>query len=175
MKLLNGILVLALLSPLAQAQPEPPSKVPGKWFKDAKGYEEALALQKQIGADIILYFTRLVPDDEKGLCRWWEGKGMKTSPVNRALKDFIKVQVTLPSKEADEELARSFRIGKTPVLVVVHPDGWKSYIKPFDWPAGRPDLKDPNEIASLIEASSTKKAAEAEAAQTGTPGTEPAP
>jgi len=140
-----------------EAEAEAEVKIPGKWFKKAKGYQEALEVQKETGADIFLYFARMVPSDQKGLCRWWEKRGLKSSPVNRLLKEYIKVQITLPSKKEDEALAGEFKVGKCPSVVIVHPDGWKRYCKVFDWPQGKPKLKDPEELVEHIRSRSSEK------------------
>ena len=164
MRALHIAVALFLVATMAAAVIHPPGqatekvkKIPGRWLKKAKGYEEALEIQKETGADIFLYFARMVPSDQKGLCRWFEGKGLKTSPVNRLLKGYIKVQVTLPSKSADEDLAKKFKVGKCPAVVIVQPNGWKQYCRVFDWPQGKPKLKDPNELVEHFREQSSAK------------------
>lgn len=162
---LTATICLALsLTALAAPLPPPPGqpaekeiRIPSKWLKKAKGYEEALELQKQTEADIILYFSRMAPPDQKGLCKWWETKGIKTMPMSRLLKEYVKAQITLPSNSADEDLAEAFGVKHCPTVVVVHPDGSKRYAKVFDWPQGKPKLKDADELVEHIRSLSSER------------------
>jgi hypothetical protein len=152
-----------LAAPLLAAGPVLPpgqaaeAKLPSKWFDRAKEFPEALEIQKQTGADIFIYFARNMPSDQKGLCRWFEGKSLKTGPLNRLLKDYIKVQITLPSNDEDEALAARFRVQSCPTLIIVQPDGHNSFCKPFDYPGGKPELKDPEDLAEEIRTKSSAK------------------
>ncbi len=123
-------------------------KIPSKWFQKAKGYEEALEIQKQTGADIFIYFTRESPANEKGLCRWFENKALSDVKLRRVLRDYIKVEVPLPSNPDSQRLAEKFRVGKTPAIYIVQTNGFTQTVKVFDWSDGRPKL-DP--IETIIE------------------------
>ncbi len=140
--------------PPGQAEAE---KIPSKWFDRAKEFPEVLEIQKQTGADIFIFFARLVPCEQKGLCKWFEGKSLKTGPTNRLLKEYIKVQITLPSNEEDEALAAKYRVQSCPTLIIVQPDGHSSYCKPFEYPAGKPELKDPEVLVEEIRSKSSAR------------------
>jgi hypothetical protein len=122
--------------------------IPSKWFLKAKGYEEALDLQKQTGADIFIYFTRDAPASEKGLCKWFENKALSDVKLRRFLRDYIKVHVPLPSNPESQNLAEQFRVGKTPAIYIVQPNRYPQSVKVFDWSEGRPKL-DP--VETIIE------------------------
>lgn len=140
----------------ASAQPAPPApKIsPNKWFKDRRGYEEALALQKQTGTPMFIYFVNSQEPNERGLCTWFENQGLGDGKVKKAIQDFIKVRVELPLSRRDEETFKKFRIGKTPaVFVVKSTDQFPVYRRVFDWENKRPTLKEPEELArSFAEA-----------------------
>jgi hypothetical protein len=162
MKTLRPLLLATLLLSVARvavAQPEPPGDtlIPNRWFDRGKDFNQVLEIQKQTGADIFIYFERLVPDDQKGLCKWFESKGLKTGPMNRLLRDYIKMKISLPAKGEDEALAQKFDIKACPTVVILRPDGGKSFCKPFDWPNNKPELKDPEKLVELFRASSSER------------------
>jgi len=148
-------LVLLLPGLVAPAGASDLFDVPSKWFKQADGFEEALQVQKETGADLFIYFRRMIPEDQKGLCRWFEKRGLKKSTVSRYLRDYIKVEVTLPSNDEDEKVAERFEIGYCPVVVILQPSGWRNYCRPFDWPQNKPQLKQPDELIELFRANSS--------------------
>lgn len=125
-------------------------KIPSKWFLKAKGYEEALELQKQTGADIFIYFTRESPASEKGLCRWFENKALSDVKLRKYLRDYIKVHVPLPSNPDSQRLAEKFKVGKTPAIFVVQTNGFTQTVKVFDWSDGRPQLDPIDTIIQTI-------------------------
>ena len=151
-----GVLLFALfLGPVAvMAAPtnKPPEVPKTKWFQNGKGYADALALQKQTGADIFVYFARY-QESEKGLCTWWEKKGMQHPDVEKLLRDFIKVKFTFPLNRDDQALADKWKVNKCPTVFVVQTNGWHGRCMVFDWPGGNPKLKSPEELtSSIIEA-----------------------
>lgn len=125
-------------------------KIPSKWLLKAKGYEEALKLQKQTGADIFIYFTRESPASEKGLCRWFENKALSDVKLRKYLRDYIKVHVPLPSNPDSQRLAEKFKVGKTPAIFVVQTNGFTQTVKVFDWSDGRPKLDPIDTIIQTI-------------------------
>jgi hypothetical protein len=143
-------LVLTMVGLAGMARAEEAVRIPSKYLLYARGYEKALALQQQTGADIFVYVSHKVPAGAKGLCNWWEKHAMQNGDVVRALEGMIKVELPLPSDGDTEELAATFRLWKGPTLVVVSPSGHKRSIRVFDWPDGKPELKEPDEIAALI-------------------------
>ncbi len=151
-------LLLVLCAPAFADEPQAVQwdKIPSKGFKRAKGYEEALELQKEIGADILLYFARL-ERNEKGLCRWFENKGLKHGDVQKFIKNYIYVYVQLPSNKQDEELAKSFNIGLSPSVYVVKPDSrFPQKVPVFEWDQNKnPKLRSPEEIIESIRSRSS--------------------
>lgn len=150
-----GLCILVAFSPFTMAQggPQPAGasladKIPSKWFLKAKGYEEALELQKQTGADIFIYFTREAPASDKGLCRWFENKALGDVKMRKFLREYIKVHVPLPSNPDSQRLAEQFQVGKTPAVYIVQPNRRPQLVKVFDWSEGRPKL-DP--VETIIE------------------------
>jgi hypothetical protein len=128
-----------------------PATVPRhKWFLNGKGYKEAIELQKQTGADILVYFRRTYPSDQKGLCGWWEKRGLAQPEVQKIVDDYIKVRFDFPLSRDDQKLADDWKINKCPVLVVVQTNGWRERAAVFDWPGGRPELKSPHDIVQSI-------------------------
>jgi len=141
------VLSLAALAPAA----EKTAKVPkSRWFLNGRGYEEALTLQKQTGADMLVYFRRMYPSDQKGLCSWWEKRGLAQPEVQKVVDDYIKVRFDFPLGKDDQKLADDWHINKCPVLVVVQTNGWRERAAVFDWPNGRPELKSPHDIVQSI-------------------------
>jgi hypothetical protein len=154
----GGLLsVLLLVAQVAAAQGvEKTVKVSEKkWLDDHKGYQEALELQKQTGADLLLYFAQYSPPDKRGLSTWFERKGLQHGRVVDALKPFIKVKVALPLDKKELPAFEKFRVSSGPVLYVVRTNGWPARITPFDWPGGEPTLKTPEVLIQEITAKSS--------------------
>ena len=130
-----------------------------KWFNGMGDLEEAKQIQAQTGADIVIYFARSYPADEKGLCGWWEKRGLNQPVVTKYLQDYIKVKVLLPLGKKDQELLDQTRIqfNKTPAVFVIQTNGWSSKVAVFDWPQGQPKLYTPDEIVENIRAKSGER------------------
>ena len=75
-------------SPATTAAAVKVDQIPSSWFYKAKGYEKALALQKETGADLFIVFTRDAPSDQKGLCEWFRQKGLENNTVKKFLKNY---------------------------------------------------------------------------------------
>ncbi|MBN1268904.1 MAG: hypothetical protein JXB04_04900 [Kiritimatiellae bacterium] len=156
------ILLLATLTPARAQAPQGAAaaddpRIPTKWFQGAKGYEKALELQKTTAADLLIYFSRPNTPDEKGLCNWFESKGLAALPVRKLLRGYIKVEVVLPGNPDNQKLAAEFRFNKTPAVYVLHPDGWRNRCHVFEWENKRPKLLEPDELARVIRLSSSEK------------------
>ena len=132
-------------------------KIPHSWFMKAKGYEKALELQKATGADIFVVFTRDVPANEKGLCEWFESKGLNAFAVRDYLRDYIKVTVPLPSNPECQKMAEDFEVRKCPAVFIVQPNGKHYYCKVFEYPEGRPKLFPPETLIELFRARSSER------------------
>jgi hypothetical protein len=156
--------IMAQISPPAAAAPsttQPPIKVPkGKWFEGERGFLEAKAIQDKTGMDMVIYFYNHDDDDEKGLCHWWEQKGMKEGKVDKLLETYLKVQVRVPLKTKEKDSFSSFQFNKTPAVFVAKTTGFPTKIPVFDWVNKRPQLRDNAAIADLIAKASTPKAGE---------------
>ena len=130
-----------------------------KWFNNGKGLEEAMEIQKATGADMFVYFANYGQNDQEGLCRWWEKRGMSQPEIAKMLKEYVKVKLTYPLGKKDLAMVESYKVNKCPAIFVVPPNGRSKRIMVFDWPNGKPELKDIPVIAELIRTSSTPKAA----------------
>lgn len=149
----------------------PAANIPSKWLKNAEGFQEALEIQKQTGADIFVFFVRPDVSDEKGLCNLLETRGFQTSPVQRFLKEVIKVRATLPSNRETEAMAETFRVNKTPAVFMVHPNGKRWRCSTFNYDNKRPELPEPAVLAEQFRSQSSRAmtAAAAKAASENQP------
>ncbi len=136
--------------------------IPNRFLDRARGYEQALALQQATGADIFLYVKHNSPPGARGLCNWWENRGMKAGNIQRMLRDYIKVQLTLPSDRETREIAEQFRLWEGPTVVIIQAGGLRRSINVFDWPGGRPELKSPEALEELIRENSSARYQEAQ-------------
>ncbi len=125
-------------------------RAPSKWFQGFHGYSKALSAQKDTGRDIFIYFARPNTPREKGLCRWLENKGIKSLPVRKILRQYIKVRVDLPGNPGNQKLARKFHVHKTPAVFIQLPNGWRNRCTTFDWSNRRPKLLTPEELVELF-------------------------
>lgn len=149
---IRSILVIGLLALglVAAKRPTTGLNPPKKWFHGAEGYKKALDYQKETGADIFVYFARPNTPNEKGLCAWFEKRGLQTINLRQLLREYIKVRIDLPGNPDNQELARSFKVRKTPAVFIVHPDGWRSRCSIFSWENRRPRLYEPDELVEFI-------------------------
>lgn len=134
------------------------AKVPAGWLKGPgpSGYEKAVELQKQSGLDMLVLFYREDPDDEKGLLRWFEKKGMSDVHVVKAMRGYVKVRIDASQHDPrTRDLAQEYKVGKTPWLAVRQPNGFTRRVGVFEWPNGKPDLVEPNELVKRLTAASS--------------------
>jgi len=125
-----------------------------KWHSDKDGYDDALEIQEQVGADIFVYFSRPGDSKQKGLCKWFEKKGLRQSAVRHYLREYIKLEVVLSGDSDNEALAKQFKVGMCPAVYIIRTNGWQKYCAVFDWPGGRPELKDPDELVDMFRKNS---------------------
>jgi hypothetical protein len=140
-----------------------PSRIPGTWLDKDRGYEEALEIQRAVGVDLFVYFSRDDSDNEKGLCRWFEKKSLEDPVVQRLLRQYIKVRIPLGSKKACDEIGRSFEVRRCPAIFVVQPNGRRQPCRVFNWPDGKPEPVPPADLVELIRARSSAPSAAAPA------------
>lgn len=125
--------------------------IPKKWLSGVKGYEEALDLQKQTKAPMVVYFANYGEPGEKGLCGWWEKTGMQDGKVNKFLRDHIKVKIDLPVKKREQALFAAYRFNKTPAIFVVRADdGYPARCNVFNYENNRPRPKETDELIELF-------------------------
>lgn len=94
-------------------------EIPDKWFKNAKHYEELVEIQKQTGACLLVYFKRPHGEsDEKGRVNWFEKKIFPDIKWRKAMRNYIKLEIFLPSNPQAEELAKKYQVKSTPALYV---------------------------------------------------------
>ena len=127
-------------------------QVPNKWFNSAKDYPELLELQKKTGACMLVYFKNPSVPNEKGLCSWFEKSITTDIDWRKAMKYFIKLEITLPGPSAVRDLVDQFRVTKTPAIFAVKPgDKMPFRLMVFTYPegGGRPT---PVEVPVVLEA-----------------------
>lgn len=143
--------LLALAGPLDKEEKFPEKK----WFQNGKGYAEALEVQKATGADLFVYFARYYPNDEEGLCRWFEKRGLQHPTVEKALRPYVKVKFAYPLNKDDTALTEPYRVNKCPAVFVVATNGWRHRVQVFEWQGGKkPDLLEPDALVALIRENS---------------------
>jgi hypothetical protein len=137
------------------AEPEEVS-IPNRFLTRSRGYEEALELQRQTGADIFLYISHQTPSSARGLCTWWVNRGMRAGNVQRWLRHYIKVELPLPSDAETRAIAERFNLWEGPTVAVIHPNRFSRTIRVFDRaPGGRMQLKSSEEIIQAIRDASS--------------------
>ncbi len=137
---------------------ESTTSIPSRFLTRARGYEQALELQKETGADIFLYISHQTPSSARGLCNWWVNRGMRAGNVQRWLRHYIKVELPLPSDPETRAIAENFHLWEGPTIVIIQPNGRERSIRVFDRdPGGRMQLKSPEEIVELIQANSSAR------------------
>ena len=126
-------------------------QVPSKWFNNAKDYEELVALQKKTGACMLVYFKNPTVPNEKGLCSWFEKSITTDIDWRKAMKYFIKLEITLPGPSAVRELTELYKVSRTPAIFVVKPGSTMlGRLMVFEYPTGgRPQ---PIEVPVVLEA-----------------------
>jgi hypothetical protein len=131
-------------------------EIPTKWFTNPKDHDELLELQKQTGACILIYFKNLVNPQEKGLCSWFE-RGIATDiKWRKAMRHYLKLEITLPGNNAALELAAKYRAGRTPALFVLKPRSVPNRLTVFQFtPGQRPELQDIDTVLEWLKARST--------------------
>jgi hypothetical protein len=152
------ILALACLWASAAFSAEPGEKFPEtKWFRGVKGLEEAKELQKQFDADIFVYFANYGFDDQKGLCHWFEKRGLDQAEVGRCLRVYLKVKIELPLNKDGREAIEPYKINKCPVVIIVQPNGRHARCPIFDWSGNQPDLLSMEDLVAGFRAKSSAR------------------
>ena len=126
-------------------------QVPSKWFNNAKDYPELLELQKKTGACMLVYFKNPSVPNEKGLCSWFEKSITTDIDWRKAMKYFIKLEITLPGPSAVRDLADLYKVSRTPAIFVVKPGSMLlARLMVFEYPTGgRPQ---PIDVPVVLEA-----------------------
>ncbi len=127
-------------------------QVPSKWFNNAKDYPELRELQKKTGACMLVYFKNPSVPNEKGLCSWFEKSITTDIDWRKAMKYFIKLEITLPGPSAVRDLVDQFRVMRTPSIFVVKPGETMPFrLMVFEYPEGGGRPK-PVEVPVVLEA-----------------------
>lgn len=125
-------------------------QMPTKWFNNAKEYPELLELQKKTGACMLVYFKNPSVPNEKGLCSWFEKSITTDIDWRKAMKYFIKLEITLPGPSAVRDLVAQFKVTRTPAIFVVKPGSTLlGRLMVFEYPnGGRPQ---PIDVPVVLE------------------------
>jgi hypothetical protein len=126
-----------------------------RWLNGVKGLTEAREIQRQAGADILVYFASYNSSDQAGLCHWFENGGLGQQAVAKYLRDFIKVKIILPLNRDDSNAVADFRVNKCPAVFIVPPSGWHKRCAVFDWSQSRPQLLSPADLVQLFRSNSS--------------------
>jgi tetratricopeptide (TPR) repeat protein len=112
----------------APEAPPPRLSVSAYWYEGSEGYQRALAEQRSAHAPALVYFRV----DWCPYCRKLDREVLPTSPVERFLRDVIKVRINPEKSPADEALARSFDVhGYPSVFVIPGPDAKPDKVRAF--------------------------------------------
>jgi len=132
-------------------------EVPGKWFKKAKQFEELQALQKKTGACMIIYFKNPTIPNQKGLCNWYEKTVTKNMKWRKAMRHYIKLEITLPGRKISRALAEQFTAKHTPNVTILHPGATRgTFLKLFDYEqGGRPAPREAKDVLKQLKEAST--------------------
>ncbi|MDD4118045.1 MAG: hypothetical protein PHI39_07510 [Kiritimatiellae bacterium] len=136
--------------------------LPTKISKDPRDHEELLALQKQTGACLFLYFKNPYVTSESGLCGWYEKHVAGDMGWRKAMRYYLQMEITLPGKQDAQELAALYRVTKTPALLVVQPGSTRpGRLWPFEKNPGEGmKVKEMDAILQELKAASTPAYAE---------------
>ncbi len=131
--------------------------LPTKISKDPRDHEELLALQKQTGTCLFLYFKNPNVTSESGLCGWYEKHVAGDMGWRKAMRYYLQMEITLPGKKDAQELAALYRVTKTPALLVVQPGSTRpGRLWPFEKNPGEGmKLKEMDAILQELKAAST--------------------
>jgi hypothetical protein len=143
-------------APAETAAPPTLDNLPAKWFNSAKDHDELLEIQKQTGACMLVYFKNINVSNEKGLCSWFE-RGITTDMQwRKAMRYYLKLEVTLPGNPAARDLADTYRVNKTPALFVVQPGSSRpARLSVFRFEPG-PVLEEIDTVIAALKARSTE-------------------
>ena len=132
-------------------------EIPAKWFNNPKDHAEILALQKKTGACLLIYFKNFAVPNEKGLCSWFEKSITTDIKWRKAMKYYVKLEISVPGNSAVEELVALYRANKTPAVFVLKPGAtMPTRLKLFDYPAGsRPVPIEAEVVLAALKTGST--------------------
>ena len=152
--------VIAAVAVTVSAADAKAKRPTSKWLTGVRGHEKALEEQKQNGADMVVFFFRDMPKDEKGLHRWFRKETLNSWPVNKLLQDYIKVEILVSDNDRKvQPLLTEYFVKKTPRFVVRRPDGWKERVDCFNWSGRQPDPLKPEEFVKRVQAVSSQESA----------------
>ncbi len=101
------------------------------WFSGGSGYAQAVGLQNQTGAPILLYFfTTWCP-----YCKLLDSKVLASEKVGQALSGVIKVRI---NAEAETRLASQYQVSGYPTVLALHQGGFQK-VRRIRTGRGNPD------------------------------------
>ncbi len=148
------------MNPLsAYTEPTEPPKldqIPTKTFNQPRHHEELLAIQKETEACLVVYFSNPTVPNQKGLCSWFERRITTDIKWRRAMRNYLKLEITLPGNREARELAETYRVNSTPALFVLKPGAQPNRLMVFTFtPGQRPELVEIDVLLDGLKALST--------------------
>lgn len=130
----SALLVLSVAA--VQAEPD----IPEKWFERSSGLEQALELQKETDADILLFIASRKPAGPAKRSRAFEDEFLRSRIMREFLKDYIKVKLTIPGDADTTKLAAErFYVQYGPRVILLKP---KNLVMPIRIQQGEGDKRE---------------------------------
>jgi len=131
-------------------------EIPTKTYTHPRYHDELLELQKQTGACMFLYFKNPTVPNQKGLCSWFERRIASDIKWRKAMRNYLKLEITLPGNKQAQELAAKYRVRSTPALFVLKPNSVPNRLSVFRFePGKRPEVEPIETVIEYLKARST--------------------
>jgi len=102
---------------------------PDDWFERARGFDEAREIQRELGADMLLFIASRSPAGPSRRSRQVENDVLRRPEMRDFLQHYVKVKLTIPTEPDTNQLAEErFRVQHGPRLFVMRPGGFATPI-----------------------------------------------
>lgn len=104
-------------------------EIPDDWLERARGFEEGREIQRETGADMVLFIASRRPAGPSARSRAFENDILRDREMRAFLANYVKVKLTIPGDAETTELAlERFRVQHGPRVLVVRPGGFATPI-----------------------------------------------